>query len=255
MIVRFSPANSKIAKLNKVQSLKPFLADGRKVYSFDLLSGHACPFAHRCASKAVQGVDGKRTIQDGEYTEFRCFSASQEVQYTGVFNLRSANFEALRTAKTVEGMYDLIQSALPKDAGIIRIHVAGDFFNVRYFMAWLKVIANNPHILFYCYTKSLPYWIQCREEVESLPNFVLTASDGGKHDSMIPFHGLRTAIVAFSESEVESSGLELDDDDSHAADPAKRHESFCLLIHGTQPKGSEAASALSNLKRKVLVLA
>ena len=254
MVVRYSSANSKIVKLNKVQSLKRFLSNGRKVYSFDLLSGHSCPFAHRCASKAVQGPDGKRTIQDGEYTEFRCFSASQEVQYTGVFNLRSANFDALRTAKTVDGMYGLIQSALPKDAGIVRIHVAGDFFNIHYFMAWLKVIANNPHILFYAYTKSLPYWIQCREEVESLSNFVLTASDGGRHDSLIAFHGLRTAIVAFSESEVESSGLELDDDDSHAADPSKRDQSFCLLIHGTQPKGSEAANALSNLKRKVVLV-
>jgi excisionase family DNA binding protein len=41
-------------------------------------------------------VDGKRRIQDGPNTEFRCFSASQEVVYTNVYNLRKGNFDAIR---------------------------------------------------------------------------------------------------------------------------------------------------------------
>ena len=43
--------------------------------------------------------------------------------------------------------------------------------------------------------------------------------------------------------------LEIDHDDSHAARPSMRHQDFALLVHGTQPKGSEAADALKLLKK------
>ena len=41
-------------------------------------------------------VDGKRRIKDGPDNEFRCFSASQEAQYTNVYNARKHNFDTLR---------------------------------------------------------------------------------------------------------------------------------------------------------------
>jgi hypothetical protein len=41
--------------------------------------------------------------------------------------------------------------------------------------------------------------------------------------------------------------FEIDHDDYHAAFGA---ESFALLIHGTQPKGSTASQALQELKRR-----
>ena len=254
-MIKFSNANSKISKLSKVESLKPFLTRGRKIYSFDLISGHSCPFADRCSSKVVM-KDGKRMIVDGDNTEFRCFSASQEALYSNVYKLRKANYESLRDIKNVDVMAQMIESALPKDAGIVRVHVAGDFFNSIYFQAWLKVIIRSPETLFYAYTKALPIWIMFKSGIDGLNNLVLTASDGGKYDSMIKTHNLRQAIVAFSESEVENQELELDDDDSHAADPAKRDQSFALLLHGTQPKGSEASKALQaiNLTKRELIL-
>jgi len=54
----------------------------------------------------------------------------------------------------------------------------------------------------------------------------------------------------FSEAEANSLGLDIDHDDSHAANPAWRDNSFALLVHGTQPAGSEAATALKELKGK-----
>ena len=75
--------------------LSEYLTDKRKVYSLDLLSGYSCPFAESCLSKAVVQPNGKRKIQDGHKTQFRCFSASQEVQYTNVYNLRKHNFDLL----------------------------------------------------------------------------------------------------------------------------------------------------------------
>ena len=34
--------------------------------------------------------------------------------------------------------------SMPKDAGIVRIHVAGDFFNSDYMWAWWLTASENP---------------------------------------------------------------------------------------------------------------
>lgn len=249
-MLRFSPANVKIESLGQIPSVAQFLNNGkgdkkRKVYSFDLLSGHACPFANECFSKAVT-KDGKRTIKDGPNTKFRCFSASQEVLFSGVYNLRSGNFDQLKKMKTSDEMVANIKKDMPANAGIIRIHVGGDFFNQNYFDAWLRVAAGRPDMLFYAYTKSLPYWVA---RIAMVPNnFILTASRGGRMDHMINEYGLRQSVVVFSEDEAASRGLEIDHDDSHAANPSVKDIPFALLIHGTQPKGSEASEAIKTLK-------
>jgi hypothetical protein len=246
-MIKFSPANAKIEALKKVEVLSQWLANKKKVYSFDLLSGFSCPFAKDCLSKAIINSDGKRSIKDGVHTQFRCFSASQEVQYSNVYNLRKANFEVMKSLKGRNDMFTLLNSHLPKNAGIIRIHVAGDFFNQDYFLAWCDVAKNNPHVLFYAYTKSLQYWINGFADVPS--NLILTASQGGRADHLIDQHLLRKTVVVFTESEAALLGLEIDHDDSHACRPDLKNQNFALLVHGTQPKGSNASIALQQLKR------
>jgi hypothetical protein len=242
-MVKFSAANTKLKKLYKVADLAKWLDGGRKIYSFDLLSGWACPQADICQSRAIV-VDGKRKIQDGPNTEIRCFSASQEVVYTNVYNLRKGNFDAIRAiiARTdltddqkVAEVASLLQAHLPKNAGIVRIHVAGDFFNRIYFRAWLQVIMNNPSILFYAYTKALNYWIDDMKIVNLISNLVLTASRGGRLDAKIDEYKLREAIIFEDENEAADFNLEVDYDDSHAAIPDNRNKSFALIKHGTQP--------------------
>ncbi len=159
-----------------------------------------------------------------------------------VRNLAWHNFEALKGLSS-EQMQGLIFLSIPSKASIVRIHVAGDFFSQAYFDAWLAVAKNNPDVLFYAYTKSLPYWVKRIGEIP--PNFVLTASRGGRKDGLIDQHGLREARVVFSVAEAESLGYEIDHDDSNAM---KAGPSFALLLHGVQPAGSKAASAKRLLK-------
>lgn len=244
-MLKWSKANAKIEALGAVPSLASFLVK-RKVFSLDLLSGHFCPFAEDCKSMAVVGADGRRHIEDGPNTQFRCFSASQEVLYTNLYNLRKNNSDLLRAAKSTAKMVELIESSMPRSLGVCRIHVGGDMFNQAYFDAWLEVARNHPSILFYAYTKSLPYWIKRKALVDSLPNFVITASYGGRRDDLIAAHNLRYAKVVYSEA---AAGiLPIDHDDSHAADPSQRFTPFALLIHGIQPKGTLAAEGLKALK-------
>lgn len=257
-MVKFSAANTKLKKLYKVAALAKWLDGRRKIYSFDLLSGWACPQADICQSRAIV-VDGKRRIQDGPNTEIRCFSASQEVLYTNVYNLRKGNFDAIRAitsndsltrGQRINSVAQLIQANLPKNAGIVRIHVAGDFFNRIYFRAWLQVIMNNPSILFYAYTKALNHWLENFDVVNAIPNLVLTASRGGRLDAKIEEYKLREAIIFNDENEASDFNLEVDHDDSHAAIPDNRNKSFALIIHGTQP----AKPKVKKAKKKELMV-
>jgi hypothetical protein len=222
---------------------------GKRVYSFSLLSGHTCPFAKDCKSMAIQLPNGKRKIQDGPDCEFRCFSASQEAFYTGTYNARKHNTDIIQNyigdAAGELALY--IQSQLPEYEDVIyRLHVAGDFFHLRYFKAWLLVARMNPSCVFYTYTKAIPFWIK---HIRAIPdNFILTASYGGTHDHLIDKHGLRYARVVPTVEEANRLGLEIDHDDSHAYDPSTRDKSFALLIHGLQPPGSMWGKAVKALK-------
>ena len=244
-MIKFSPANVKIKALAAVAAVAAFLTGKRRVYSFDLLSGWSCPFAKLCRSK-IKLIAGRRKVVDGPHTQFRCFSASQEATYTNVYKLREANYNFMKSLKSAPEMFCVLMGALPKNAGVVRIHVAGDFFNQMYFDAWLAVASANRNVLFYAYTKSLPYWLTRRHIIPE--NLILTASYGGEHDDMIAEYGFRSAKVVFSEQEAANLGLEIDHDDSHAANPDIRNQDFALLIHGIQPAGSEAAAAIRELK-------
>ncbi len=241
MKLHFGRGNAKLDKLEK--------KFGRKVFTFSLLSGHTCPYAKDCYSKAVKGDNGKTKIVDGPHTKFRCFSASQEALFPAVYTSRAENGEIVKVAACDVGKASqMISDSLPKGAGIVRIHVGGDFQTKSYFVAWLNAAANNPNVLFYAYTKSLPFWVWAKSEGIIPDNFILTASYGGYRDELIEQHSLRYAKVVFSRSEARNLGLPIDSDDSHAADPKKANESFALLLHGVQPKGSDASDALKKLK-------
>lgn len=243
--MKFSEANAKLQALYNVPELQAYLTRRRKVYSFDLLSGWSCPFAKDCLSKVYQ-IGDKKKLVDGKDCQFRCFSASQEVAFPSAYNLREDNFNTLRKLHSTDQMVDAILSVMPSNLGVCRIHVAGDFFNQMYFDAWCTIAQIYSDCLFYAYTKSLKFWLDTKLTI--CDNMVLTASRGGRLDNMIDEHNLREAVVVYSPEQADRLGLEIDHDDSHAAIPEYRDQSFALLIHGIQPKGSEAAAAIKSLK-------
>ena len=188
-MLKFSPENAKITGLRAVDVLQKYLPDKRKIYSFDLSSGHSCPFADICLSKVVESDDGKLKVIDGPNTAVRCFSASQEVLYKNVYKLRKHNFDMLRKLDE-DSMYALIMLSIPKNAGIIRLHVGGDFFNESYLRSWIRVAESRPDVLIYFYTKSLPYLIKHLDKIHSLHNMEYTASKGGRRDDLIEKYNL-----------------------------------------------------------------
>ena len=237
MTLTFSKGN---AKLNK------------NTLIFNLPAGKTCPGAMLCKSFAVVDDNGKRRIQDGEHTQFRCFAASSEVQYDGAFYNRANNLATVVEYLQIGVDYAAEQISVAlnhfktRNTELVRIHESGDFFSIAYLQAWIKVAQMNPNLKFYCYSKSLHMFLEVG--ITNLPeNFYLTASYGGKFDHLID-QGFftRYSKVFMTEDDANSAGLEVDHDDSHCF----YNKPFALLVHGTQPKGSEWGAAI-RARRKI----
>lgn len=229
-ILKFMTGNAKLSKDTLI---------------FDLPAGHACPFALNCLAK-TSPVTGRLT--DGKETQFRCFAATGEALSPQARNLRWHNFNTLRSLKTDSQMVEVILNSIKAFGKIdkiakVRVHASGDFFSEAYFRAWMTVAKTLPHIVFYAYTKSLPYWVNSLELVPD--NFKLNASKGGKFDHLISEHNLKYVEVVHSEAEAKKKKLKVDHNDSFAWAIDK---SFALLIHGTQPAGTEASKAMQKLR-------
>jgi len=233
-MLKFSPANTKLQKLQK--------KIGKKVYSLDLQAGVSCPFAMDCKSMVVE-KDGKLTIKDGKYTQFRCYAASGEALYTLTYRQHRHNYLTIKKAKTVKQIKKLILESMPHDAKVIRLHSSGDFFTESYFRAVLEVCKETPHIRWYGYTKAIPYLVKY-----TLPkNLRLVASYGGKHDHQIDENNLVSCKVVYSKNEAKKEKLPIDKNDYLCYNASRK---FAVLIHGMQPKGSPAMKAVTQLRAK-----
>jgi hypothetical protein len=230
-MLNFSNGNSKLAKDTLI---------------FNLPAGKTCPGALFCKSFAVVDENGKRHIQDTEQTEFRCFAASAEAQYTQVFENRASNLQmivdAIKHGIVVDLIHNSIQFYRTRKTKKVRIHESGDFFSGAYLDAWIEVAHRNPDLEFYCYSKSLQLFLNFK-----MPeNFFMTASYGGKFDHLIDNgHFPRYSKVVLNDAEAEALGLEVDHDDSHCFGD----KPFALLVHGNQPAGSTWRKAIDQRKK------
>jgi hypothetical protein len=214
---------------------------GKQTLIFNLPAGKTCPGALFCLSFAAVDDNGKRHVQDGPQTQFRCFAATSEAQYDGPFYSRARNLQlivdAIKSNTAVELLNTSLQNSRTKKSELVRIHESGDFFSGAYLDAWVAVARLNPDLKFYCYSKNLPLFVEA-----NLPaNFFMTASYGGKHDDMIDAGMFtRYSKVVHNDEEADTLGLEVDHDDSHCFGP----NPFALLVHSTQPKGSTYGKAV-----------
>ena len=222
----------------------------QRTIHFGLPTGYTCSaWAKECLTFANRET-GK--IVDAKSACFRCWSASQEAYSPQLRAKRWSNYETLKNLSK-DDMAHAISVNLYKEVSeyyenheqlpIVRINVSGEFFSEDYFLAWLSVVnrMQNYVDLFYAYTKALPLWIKHKENIPT--NLKLRASYGGKYDHLIKEHNLPNAVVLFEDK----ADIQIDHDDTKSRDPDNYHE-VGLLLHGTQPKQSDASKAVQKLK-------
>tara|TARA_R100000734_G_C3299649_1_gene90420 strand:- start:1 stop:723 length:723 start_codon:yes stop_codon:yes gene_type:complete len=207
----------------------------------DICAGICCPMSKVCKSW-VTVLNGRSQIVDGKETLFRCYAASQEAQYPQVHKKRLYNTKLLLKALNngIDEAVELIDKSLDKNLRLTRFHSSGDFFSKDYVLACLRVAEINPHNVYYAYTKSNSFFL----DVGIPSNFHICPSWGGTEDHLIKYFD-RSAKVVFNEDEAKRLGLPIDHDDSLCM----KKGDHCHLLHGTQPKGSEASRELGKRKK------
>jgi len=233
-VLTVSEPNSKLGQINA-----PSLA---------LPAGYTCPFADTCKSfvhregkPVFTNPDGKKSIIKDLGT-MRCFSASSEAAYPTVRRLRWRNYDLIDSMYK-DGGVDAVAGLIVRSIAhyenthprvrLFRIHDSGDFFKQWYFDAWIKTAKLLPQVLFYAYTKSIPFWAERKNSIPT--NLRLIASEGGTEDAMITKEGFRKAIVVKDTGEAVRKRLHVDVNDFLAA---FGDDDFALLMHGVQSAAS-----------------
>ena len=230
--LKFSKGNKKLSK-------------DTLVYSHP--AGITCPGANSCKA-FVSLMNDKRVLNRGNENLFTCFAASEELRYPNVFNARRYNYQIIKSYvlnSDLIGLTELINWNIQinkKNITKVRIHESGDFDNLLYLQAWLNVAKLNKDLKFYCYSKSLNFFL----EVLLPNNFYMVASYGGRYDHLIDLgYFPKYSKVVFSENEAKKLNLKIDKDDSLCFE----NKPFCHLLHGMQEKGSKAGEALKLINR------
>ena len=110
------------------------------------------------------GLPSGRTYSCPDQTAYCatiCYAGKLEKIYKGVSNVLTRNFDALKDASLAEMVVllskmitDFVKDCDKRNARkLFRIHWDGDFFNPTYVAAWSRVIADNPDVQFWAYTR------------------------------------------------------------------------------------------------------
>ena len=233
-LLKMSKGNKKLPKTTGIISLP---------------AGITCPGSNTCKAWAVMNdKTNKRELKRGDESLFTCFAACEELRYPNVFNSRRYNYNLINSyvvKRDVDGLSNLINNSLlanKKNIDKFRIHESGDFYHPLYLESWLNVAKFNKDIKFYCYSKSLNFFL----EVLLPNNFYMVASYGSRHDYLIDQgYFPKYSKVVFSEDEAKRLGLEIDKDDSLCFG----NKPFGLLLHGLQEKNTPSGEALKLIKR------
>lgn len=109
----------------------------------------------------------------------KCYADKVARIYKNAAKSYETNFVAARSNKDFPLLLDTELATLyNKGTRVFRMHVAGDFYDVKYIYDWVNIAKSNPGIMFYGYTRSwsVPNMLVHLEALRCLPNVILFAS-------------------------------------------------------------------------------
>lgn len=185
---------------------------------------------------AYKALDGTITCPNASKCIKGCYAKQGAYIWKSVSKAHNAKLQLTRHDLFVDIMVNTIQTKLKNKNHkriIIRIHDAGDFYNLEYVLKWysvMKVFQNESRVLFYAYTKQ----VELFNTIKGIKpiNFKLIYSYGGKQDSQIDTATDRHARVFQSEIELDAAGyINASQDDMLALTDNKK---IGLVYHGTK---------------------
>lgn len=133
-----------------------------------------------------------------------CYARSGTYNFSNVKKAHARNLELI--VDDAQGWKNQLTNELKakryQGGKSVRIHDSGDFFTEQYFLLWLDIAKENPHVFFYAYTKEV-----AMVKKHHLPdNFVIIFSMGGTQDHLVDKEKDRHADVFPSIEALEEAG-------------------------------------------------
>ena len=188
---------------NNSKLKKSSLKHNAKIFTFDIPAYKTetgkitCPFAKDCIKF--------------------CYAQKGAFIWSPAKNKHNQNY--LNTKK--DDFINVIQDEINRKRKIthVRIHSSGDYYSPKYLYKWVTIAKNNPNIIFYSYTKSIPLV----NKINKPSNFIFIYSEGSKVDFLINTKKDRHAKIFNNEEELLKSGyINASDDDLLALTPNKK---------------------------------
>jgi hypothetical protein len=133
-----------------------------------------------------------------------CYARSGTYNFSNVKKAHVRNLESI--VNDPEGWKNQLTNELKakryQGGKSVRIHDSGDFFTEQYFLLWLDIAKENPHVFFYAYTKE----VAMVKKHELPDNFVIIFSMGGTQDHLADKEKDRHADVFPSIEALEEAG-------------------------------------------------
>lgn len=143
---------------------------------------------------------GKKFTCPGEtlLCKVRCYAKRGHYHHNNVKRAHHRNWEFSKTPEFVEWM---LAALLAQDVRIMRVHVAGDFYDVPYVQKWLQIVKQRRQTRFFAYTRSWREDDQFPELVRlsQLPNFSMWWSMDRATGPAPLIRGVRRAYMAIDD--------------------------------------------------------
>lgn len=97
-----------------------------------------------------------------------CFGSTGTFKAPTVYNFTELSYRASKRGTFIKRMIKEITKHIEeRGMKILRIHSVGDFYSQEYYDKWMEIARAIPEVLFYAYTKSLPFvdWDNLPENV------------------------------------------------------------------------------------------
>lgn len=193
---------------------------------------------------AYQSQSGIKTCPLAGQCAKGCYAQAGAYVWSNVAQAFEARLALSQTEGFVTAVNDDIATKLKTATKrgqqlVIRVHDSGDFYSLEYTLKWFQIMNDNPEVLFYAYTKSVPMFNRLRKQGKIPANFVLLYSEGGLADNLIKASDRHSRVFGSLE-ELQAAGY---DDASKDDKVAFLSESgkVGLVYHGVKSKAWSTA--------------
>lgn len=181
-----------------------------------------------------------KTCPAAGHCKIGCYATQGAYIWSNVRSAHESNWKlAKNTTKFIAAMSKDIQQWLDKAKRgskqlVVRVHDAGDYYDLKYLQAWLEIMSQFPSVTFYSYTKQVKIFKKLKERLLLPMNFCVIYSYGGIYDHLIdPSMDRHSAVFGSMDELVTAGYVDTTANDLNAIGDNHR---IGLVYHGANSK-------------------